>query len=508
MNPLPLLVAAALGAGLPPAGSPGRRYAIVVGENTGDSGEETLRWAEDDARRVLQVFQEIGAVAPGDSVALLGANAGDLERALAALQDRLAREAGPADQLVIYVSCHADEGDLHLAGTRFALHGLTEFVKRVPVGVAVLILDSCRSGSVTRLKGLKPIAAATAVSLETPDVLGRVIITSSGADEYAQESDSLRGSHFTHHLVAGLRGAADVSHDGLVTLQEAYAYAYVRTVESTFATRGGAQHPSFRLDLKGQGELVLTSPRTAQGRVLIDVARAGRWLIASDDGLAPVGQFDKAEGPALIAVPPGRYRLQVRGAEEIRSAAVSVPAGGEAVVREEDLAAEPMLLATAKGGAAPWELAVAASGGSALVAGPTVLFGAEVRLLRSLDSWLVNSVGGSVGYRLGYARGTPRFAENEAELRLGVGHQFALGSVRLRAAVEIGGALAYQTGLDPGTRLGLSPLAAIAGDLVVLVAGPFTVNLSAFVGGAAVRTDAGTHLALRAGGCLGVGLAL
>ena len=36
-----------------------------------------------------------------------------------------------------------------------------------------------------------------------------VLLTSSGADELSQESRALAGSVFTHHLVSGLRGAAD-----------------------------------------------------------------------------------------------------------------------------------------------------------------------------------------------------------------------------------------------------------------------------------------------------------
>jgi hypothetical protein len=38
---------------------------------------------------------------------------------------------------------------------------------------------------------------------------GTAILSSSTADETSQESDRLRGSFFSHHLVNALRGAAD-----------------------------------------------------------------------------------------------------------------------------------------------------------------------------------------------------------------------------------------------------------------------------------------------------------
>ena len=42
-----------------------RRFALIVGENRGNTGDETLRFAEDDAQRVRDVFVEVGEVALG-----------------------------------------------------------------------------------------------------------------------------------------------------------------------------------------------------------------------------------------------------------------------------------------------------------------------------------------------------------------------------------------------------------------------------------------------------------
>ena len=82
------------------------------------------------------------------------------------------------------------------------------------------VFDACRGGSWTRSKGL---TAAPAIELKAPFSLqseGTVLFAASSGLESAHESDRLRGSFFTHHLVGGLLGAADISGDGVVTAPE------------------------------------------------------------------------------------------------------------------------------------------------------------------------------------------------------------------------------------------------------------------------------------------------
>ena len=74
------------------------------------------------------------------------------------------------------------------------------------------------------------------------EVRGHAYLTSSSADEAAQESDRIGGSFFTHFLVTGLRGAADADSDKRVTLDEAYRFAFDETLARTEAIGGGPQH--------------------------------------------------------------------------------------------------------------------------------------------------------------------------------------------------------------------------------------------------------------------------
>src|SRR3712207_6005300 len=62
---------------------------------------------------------------------------------------------------------------------------------------------------------------------------GHAFLTASSADEAAQESDRIQGGFFTHYFLSGLRGAADTSRDGRVTLAEAYQFSYGETLRRT-----------------------------------------------------------------------------------------------------------------------------------------------------------------------------------------------------------------------------------------------------------------------------------
>ena len=150
--------------------------------------------------------------------------------------------------MIVYYSGHADADALHLDGTHLPLGELRDLVTGSAASARVLVLDACRSGTITRVKGGTP-APAFDIDLGIPvGAEGVAILSSSAAGESSQESDALGASFFTHALVSALLGAGDTNHDGSVTLGEAFAYAKERTLAATSRTIVGPQHPTFRLD--------------------------------------------------------------------------------------------------------------------------------------------------------------------------------------------------------------------------------------------------------------------
>jgi uncharacterized caspase-like protein len=60
---------------------------------------------------------------------------------------------------------------------------------------------------------------------------------------------------FTHYLVQGLRGAADLDRDGIVSLQELYQYLE-QQVSQKSRSIGGNQHPVMKGELEGLMPLI------------------------------------------------------------------------------------------------------------------------------------------------------------------------------------------------------------------------------------------------------------
>ena len=76
---------------------------------------------------------------------------------------------------------------------------------------------------------------------------GRIILTSSNANEVSQESDRLRHGYFTYYLLGGLKGAADIGNDGLIDIDEIYRYLNKWVPRAT----NGTQHPVKKGEAEG-----------------------------------------------------------------------------------------------------------------------------------------------------------------------------------------------------------------------------------------------------------------
>src|SRR5262249_2301232 len=139
------------------------------------------------------------------------------------------------------------------------------------------VLDACASGAFTRLKGgvARPPFRVDASSA----MRGHAFLTSSADTEAAQESDRIGASYFTHYLVSAFRGAADTSGDGRVTLNEAYQFAFAETLGRTVGTKGGAQHPSYDINLSGTGDVVMTDMRQTTAALVLGEDVSGRIYV-------------------------------------------------------------------------------------------------------------------------------------------------------------------------------------------------------------------------------------
>jgi len=335
-----LIVAAALLAW--PRAALALRSAVVVGNNAGTRDEPHLLYAEDDARRIAQVLTTVGDFAPENTVLLEGRSVAEILQAIRRAEERLTR-SGEDGLLLFYYSGHADSAALHIGNEELPLRDLQEMVGKSAIATRVMIIDACRSGTLTQTKGGHPAAGFAIEIMPTSDPHGAAIITSSAAGEDSQESDELHASFFTHHFATGLLGAADGNGDGAVTLAEVFAYSAGRTLAATTTTAAGPQHPTFKVDLGGREELVLTRPGRSGGRTSsalvghLDLRHPGWYFIRrANDGVLIAEVTIEAAG-RVLALPAGRYEVLERSPDYLLDGTFSVSASTSTMVSESDL---------------------------------------------------------------------------------------------------------------------------------------------------------------------------
>lgn len=426
------------------------RYAVVIGNDTGRAGEAKLRYAEDDAKKVMGVLQSLGNFRPENSVLLLGKGAQEVQRVLISLNARIRSETtGARDSvLFVYYSGHADQDALHLGHDSLELSLLKRMVQGSAAAFRLLVLDACRSGALTRVKGAHP---APSFQIATDGQLpgeGVAFLTSSAAGEDAQESDELQGSFFTHYFVSGLRGAADKNGNAVVSVEEAYDYAYQHTLSASSRTAHGLQHPTFHFDLRGKGSIQLTWVRApGSGLGLLAVPKGRTVLLFGGDESGPViAEVGVMDAQRELALDPGRYFVRARAGDYLLEGFTDVNPGQSTQLSEADLTRVEYARLARKGGSArhwshgPW---LATQVRSALLTNIPACLGA--RLGYSVDLPEI-TLGGSLGAcRAPFENANLSGRADELSLEVAAAHVFDLPLVSLALGAHLGGAWFHQS---------------------------------------------------------------
>ncbi|HET8648364.1 MAG TPA: caspase family protein, partial [Vicinamibacteria bacterium] len=327
------------------------RFALVIGANHGGSGRARLKYAVADAERFVQVLHDLGGVDPARAIVLKQPTPARIHEAFEQLRTRLAAAgAASADtrtEALVYYSGHADQAGLLLGDDRISYRSFRESMDGLPADVRIGVIDACASGAITRLKGgrVRPPFMVDAANR----MRGHAFLTSSSAHEAAQESDRIASSFFTHYLVSGLRGAADSSGEGTVTLGEAYQFAFRETLGRTAETRAGAQHPAYDLNLSGTGDVVITDLRQTSARLVLSEELGGRCFIRDAEQRLVVEVMKPAGRRIELGLAPGRHEVRCQEKDEARVARPTLEEGRPVVLAAGDFSPGAVDRAQARG---------------------------------------------------------------------------------------------------------------------------------------------------------------
>lgn len=321
------LLALAASAATPAAADTTRRFALVIGANRGAADRVPLRYAVTDAERFADIISRMGGVLPADRVVLRDPTRAGILEALGSTGARAgeAKAARQRVEVIVYFSGHADDKGLMLGREILPYRELRDAVGALQADVGITILDACASGAITRLKGgtRHPAFLSGAENATT----GYAFLTSSSEDEAAQESERLRGSFFTHALLSGLRGAADVTGDGRVTLNEAYQFAFSETLVQTTTTQAGAQHPAYDIKMAGTGDVVMTDVRNTSSRLVLGDDYDGRFVVLGPNRQLVAELYKPAGRRVELGLEPGTYGVYFEQPKQLLTASVTLADG-------------------------------------------------------------------------------------------------------------------------------------------------------------------------------------
>jgi hypothetical protein len=271
----------------PPAAPPAKpvsdRWAVVIGVGRYQSTDiPSLRYSVADAEALYQVLLGPGGFRK-DHVLLLSDKSEKpptLRNVKWALGTFLARSAKKDDTVVIFFAGHgapevdqrgverdglakylipadADPDDLY--STALPMDEMQTIFSRVEAERMVVFLDACYSGAAGGRTFSAKRTRATNLDDQFLERLtrskGRAIITASRPSEVSIELPELGHGIFTYYLVEGLKGAADLNKDGIVTVQELYEYLEQQVAKKSRAV-GGNQHPVMKGEMEGALPLV------------------------------------------------------------------------------------------------------------------------------------------------------------------------------------------------------------------------------------------------------------
>ena len=313
-----------------PPGLPGGRSALLV--TAAAYADAQLAWLRPPVSGAADLAEALADPRAGGFAVDMLADGTEAEIRLAVARFLSGRSRD--ETVLVYLSCHAirDRARLYFAATDTWLRYPQRSAVPAPAVLSeldlcgarnrLLILDCCFSGGFPEEKGELDLAAELGL-----EGRGIAVLSGSRAREYSYEGrpigPELPRSVFTEGLAVGLAtGAADTDGNGIVTVAEAYNYAYRYVSLNT-----PRQAPQYYLE-DGQGEIVLgraqpLTPPYGPTRPQAVTRPLARVPVAAPPATAP--RPAPAGGGRQPAAPAGPAALAAPAAHAARPAAPASP---------------------------------------------------------------------------------------------------------------------------------------------------------------------------------------
>lgn len=207
----------------------GTVYAVVVGVSNNDANRRNLQYADDDAKTYYSYLIKANATASKSNFTLLVDSEATKERILSAMRQQFSK-ATANDRVILFFSGHGASGifvPYDFTSSGFLSHSEIKTVfKNCKASLKICIADACFSGSFKKPVVNRPNTRSNTLGNEV------IMFMSSRETESSGEFVILQNGVFTHFLIDGLLGKADVNKDRIITIKE--LYSFVRKRVTTF----------------------------------------------------------------------------------------------------------------------------------------------------------------------------------------------------------------------------------------------------------------------------------
>ena len=298
-----------------------RRVALLIGVDTYEDPKlNSLQFAAQDAEDLAEVLRAREGGSFDEVVVLSGrVSLDELRGAFMNLTARITDE----DTFVLYFAGHGtlsltpggseqylltsgSQLDAPLA-TGLSVRLLQDAIETLPARQRVLILDACYNGVGRSALPDETVARLRSLRGDPPPPPAREIsrfdayLYAAHLNQAAMEDDRLGNGVYTHYLIEGLRGGADIDGDHLIDVVEAHQYARDRTMSFT----GGMQVPWLQTTMVGRASIFLAGipeeRQAAEQAILVGLAELPAGTELRVDGRP------RGEG----ALEPGAHRVEI-----------------------------------------------------------------------------------------------------------------------------------------------------------------------------------------------------
>ncbi len=320
-----------------------KRFALIVGSNhTLDRKQAPLRYADDDAAKLAEVLREADvdvellvsldrdsqATFPDDVARAHAPTRANLLARWAELGKRMqaAKDEGAVVELVVFYSGHGDvgpdgQGFLTLDDGKLTRADL--FGKVLAGSIAShnhVLIDACRSEQFVLSRGRSRWKSDQAEGGYGEAVkryldqhhLGAFpntgVVLAHSVDQQTHEWERYRGGIFTHELVSGLRGGADLNGDGHIEYSE--LGAFVSAANSSVDDPRARLQVVVRPPANDERRPLLVHPALLGTRVLLLTGDTpDLWTVEDGRGVRVADVRRTGERPGYLRLPEGELAI-------------------------------------------------------------------------------------------------------------------------------------------------------------------------------------------------------